>query len=313
MHKKAISLDIGNELTNFVLGRFRKDNTVYIDKAFSVETPKDSYNDGIILDFEVMETFLKNILIKNDIKEKRIIFTIKSSSIITKEIELPKVHDKYLKDAVEFEFQRIFPINLDKYVLQFRKIEDIFSRNKNRIKIYVAALSKDIIDQYLSISKALNLIPISLDITLNSSRKIFEHLFNINDKNIGTNCTFLTLELGYNITNISIISKGLCSISRGIPIGFRDIDDKLDINKAIFIETWLNKINSVISFYNKNTNEFIDKLYVYGKYSNEIRILNYLRRNFHFEIESIESIGNVIYENLDLNNYINAIGAFIRR
>ena len=94
--RKVLSMDIGSFETKIVEGRYTKRGIVVYD-YFTVPTPENSYMDGEILDRELIYYTLRQELKNRNIKTKNVYFTINSSSIITREIIIPKVDRKEIE------------------------------------------------------------------------------------------------------------------------------------------------------------------------------------------------------------------------
>ena len=90
MAKKVISIEAGVWLTKVGLVDYKK-TSPKIYKAFTFRTPEHAVEDGYIRDKESFANTLINELEKHQIKERTAVFTLVSSKIVTREIEIPPV------------------------------------------------------------------------------------------------------------------------------------------------------------------------------------------------------------------------------
>jgi type IV pilus assembly protein PilM len=101
--KNMISIDIGTFNTKVAVGRYHK-GCIYIEKALMLETPQGSLVDGnLVLNEATAEVFRQSLvqaLSKNKIKYKDAIFTIQSTSIIRRELDVPNVKPSEMKSMI---------------------------------------------------------------------------------------------------------------------------------------------------------------------------------------------------------------------
>ena len=80
---KFISIDIGSKNIKLIEGSSDKKN-INIIKAVSVDTPTSSMSEGNIIDYENIRNIIKQTIAKNGIKTKNVVFSINTTSLITR-------------------------------------------------------------------------------------------------------------------------------------------------------------------------------------------------------------------------------------
>ncbi|MBS4536187.1 type IV pilus assembly protein PilM [Clostridium sp. D2Q-14] len=347
VNKKIISLDIGNEKIKIVKGRNCKNN-IFIENAISIDTPKNSIIDGNIINIDLLSSYMKENLYKNDLKGNRGIITLDYSSIITREINLPYVKEEELKRMIKYEIEQLIPINIDDYVIDYKKREEFIENNIKKLRLLVIVMSKKAIKDYIKLLKNIKLKSYSLDLNSNAISKLISRNLRINGKEVKSNETIVFLDIGYRNININIISNYISDFNRIIECGSRDIDTKIanyfniklseaklikeefDFEKnntnsfngvsniiIDILDDWISQIDRIFSYYKKlSITNRIDEIYVYGGGSKLKDLDKYFKNEFNIKTYILKDISPLKkgkkVKNIDLTKYLNNIGAMIR-
>jgi type IV pilus assembly protein PilM len=349
--KDIISIDVGTSRIKIVAGRC-SNNHVNIKKAIAIDTPQGCVEDGKLMfndgKADILKQSIVQALSENRIRYKNVIFTIQSTSIIRREVNVPKVKPNEMESMIRYEIEQYLPIDLDEYIIEYKTIEE---NGEDKSRILIAALPKAIAEDYMSIVKLLQLEPNSLDINSNAISKLFSMKQQINDAAYNLDNTVACVDLGCSHINICIISKGLYQFSRIIQAGGRDLtasiaetfkislqdaenmklaeanlskfdsgEDSDMLNETIsnIVFRWADEIQKVFQFYKtRNANNHIDEIYLYGGTSNLRGITDYLSRAVNMPVKQIKTLSSLKLSNhtgaVDLENYLNSIGAINRK
>lgn len=205
--KKFISLDIGSQSIKIIVGKYQK-NKVYIDRAIMVDTPLHTVEDGNIVDKLRLSSELKNTLGINSIKTKEVNCTTNSTSIINREIIIPKAEDSELETMVKFEIQQYLPIIMEDYIIQYKVLETIKDENSEnlieKLRVLVVVYPKHMAEGYLDMLKDADLKPNVLDVNFNAINKLFTNCVEINEEKYTANETTASIQIsGHNITPVN--------------------------------------------------------------------------------------------------------------
>lgn len=349
LRKSIIAIDIGTYSIKIIEGD-RNINMVQINKAVTIPTPSDTFYNGEIMDNIKIERAISEILKEENIKTKNVAFTLESTDAINREIVLPRVKPQDLVQMVGFEVEQYLPVELDKYILQYKIINEFEEGNMKKVTVLVVALPKSISEGYLNLSKNMGLTPCYLDTHFNALHKLLTPKILVNDSYSLEDQTIAAIDLGHQFINITIINRGQLEFSRLLNNGGKDIDtniaDMLNLSleeaeirkreiKNINNDTendlivligiaeevimgWLEEIQKIFMYYtSRKANNVIDSIYIYGGGSNIGGISTYIREFFDIPVLKINSLNNVKsnsnLEGSSVLNYINAAGAIIRK
>lgn len=326
-NSKVLSLDIGSKNTKIVLGIQHRRN-VTIEKAITMITPVGCYNDGNILDITIFKNEILDVLQSENIKCKNFIITTKSTTVITRDIEIPIAKKEDMDAIIKFQMERYLPIKFDDYVMQYKILEEFEDENIKQAKITVVVYPKSMVEEYYNLVKQLKGNAVALDISSNSINKLFIEDIKVNDENYSLEDTVAVIDLGYNFTNVNIISDGNVQFTRIINYGGSHID--IDISKQLSIseeeaeeqkikvcdlereslsdmrasmvndiakvqvKNWIHEIEKLLNYYkNKEQGNKIDKIYIYGGSSSLKGIETFIKDEMNLPVTKIQNLSNV--------------------
>ncbi len=348
---KVLSIDIGSKNIKIVVGKQTKNN-VLVEKAMIIETPPNSYKDGSIWSIEDLKSVITKYVQSENIKTKKTICTVQSTSIINREITVPVAKkEEEMNTMVRFEIEQYLPIMFDDYVIEYKILETFMEENIKKGRIIVAALPKTIVEDYLKLIKELNLIPVALDMNSNAVSKLCESKVTINDENSSLDKTVAVIDIGHNHMNLNMISNGVLEFSRVIPVGSNEIDtnianmlnlsleeaekrkienSNLNNNNSLIslemlndvvkdsVNNWIQEIRRLFRYYeNIKRENRIEEIYLYGGGSEIKGLEDHFKKELNIEVVKIEKMSNIKLgkeaQDIKLNQYLNCIGSIIRK
>jgi len=346
-NRDGISLDIGSQSINIVVGK-RKKSDYIISDAFSLDTPKHAYEDGKLTDVETLAENIKGYLHEKKIRCKDLVFTLNSSAIITREIILPVKKSTQLESMINFEISQFLPVDLSQYIIEYKFMEEFMEDGIKKSKVLVVAVPKSIVDGYYDLANIMKLNPSAMDINSNAISKLLLNPTVVNETPFNSLETIATIDVGHNSLNVSVISEGRIGISRMITFGGSEIDrcvaetmqvdieeaEKIkktnldispegDVSTAIetaknsvgfIIDNWVRDVERIVKFYeSRNAGKKVAHVYLYGGGADLKGITDHLYKLINIPTSTIEMINNIKLsekiKDINIKNYLNAIGA----
>lgn len=235
MSNKVLSVEIGQNMTRVVEVDYKtKKPKIY--SAFSFETPVMLVEDGVIGDNPVFVEEFKNQLAGQMINTNKVIYTISSSRIATREVTLPLVKEKQIASMIEANASEYFPVDLSEYKLVHNIVEKIDTPEQKEYKLAVMAIPVDMIRSYMALASACGLTVEGFDYIGNSVLQVMKRHFAE-----GVNA-FLKIES--NNTLITLIKDGKIELQRSVPYGIAEAVEALTSSKAYgTIETYMDAVD----------------------------------------------------------------------
>ncbi len=344
---RLVSLDIGSSDIKIVEGQV-KGGKLKIYNMRKIKSPEDIIQDGELFNEESILLKLKEEMKTSRVRTKNIALVSSSSTIISREIIVPYVeNNEELKTLVNYEIEQFLAINLNNYVIQFMRLEEVIVDEVRKEKIFTIIYPKNLIESYRNLAEKLLLNPYALDISNNSIRKLSSIADIYNVDLINKEESILYLDLGYKSVDLSIVNNNNLEFIRVMPIGGIEIDrfiadlngismeEAEEIKKAQVevgkhrkenqlndgvvevIEGWLEDLNRIIQFYtNKSNGKKINHIYLYGGTSKLRGIDEYIALKTGIETTKIITANNIEFsKNVNtttIEEYVNALGALVR-
>ena len=344
--KEVIVFDIGTSSIKVLIGKFYR-NKVVVRDCIIEKTPEGSVIDGAIINILALESVVKRIIEENDINIKDAICTTNSSSIINREIYIPKVDKSEMDTVIKFEIQEYLPINLNNYIVQYIELGEEEVDGKEKIKVNVIAYPEKVARTYHEFIKNLGFKPYALYTTFNSLNKIVKVSKEINEYEYNDGDTLAFIDMGAASVNVNIYKDEKLDFTRILKFGSNEIDEalknKCNISQNAFervkfqevnlidleeegpsavvrdiIEKWTSEIDRIFKFYkSRDIGNKIDRIFIYGGISKTKGIESYLSGRFATKVRRIKELSNVYFEDnrdgeASIEKYVNAIGALIR-
>lgn len=309
-NKEILVLDLGNSSVKVLIGKY-DNNKIIIYDCFHIAIPPGIYENGKIMNMYKLKDQLEIAFREKNIDVKPTICTIESSFIITREMELPLVEKKYLREMLGYELEQYFPIELDKYVLQYKVVDEFFDKGIKKFRILAALIPFEIVSSCYDLIKNLNLSPLALDIHSNAICKLFNSEFEVNELKSLSEETIAVIDFGYSSTNIIIIENGIYKFNKIIDFGSRNIYEIIKEQLNISYED-MNKYDNLI----RNVFCLDTKIIGPANYDhiggteskpiNPQRNCELIRSNLEILLEKINHVFNY-YRSRHPNNIINII------
>ena len=295
--RNVLSIDLGTNIIKIAEGKYQKDKLT-VNKLLQIITPEGAIADGKITNEQSIINTLEFLIKENNIKAKDIIFTTNSSSIINRDILVPKVQEEEMETVIRYEIQQYLPINLDDYIIQYIVLDEIVDDSGAKLKINVTSFPERMATSYYNVVEALELNPYALDVTYNSINKLanYSHYTTNNGKVMGGTVAFV--DMGATSINMAIFKNGKLDFTRMIKSGGDNIDyalsqslnmsiksteslkkkdadllnydeqDTLNVTIRSSVDEILEELERIIKFYGNKSNSTIEKIYIYGGLSN---------------------------------------------
>ena len=136
------------------------------------QTPPDAVTDGEINDLEAVAETIRENLRKAGLKNKKVIFTITSSRVATREVILPPVRDNKIKALVEANASDYFPVDMTNYQIAYTLLDRKMAGQDAGCKVLVMAAPITILEEYFSLATILGYQVQAIDYAGNSQYRL---------------------------------------------------------------------------------------------------------------------------------------------
>lgn len=210
MSKKVISIEAGVQWTKVALVDYRKKNPpVY--EAFAFRTPEHAVEDGYIRDKDSLARALKEELVRRQILEKDVVFTLSSSKVVTREVVIPYVKDNKIKGIIDAQSRDYFPMDISGYTISYSKMDVVEDDGKKQLKLLLVAIPDNLLGNYVSFAQLAGLKVETFDYIGNGCIQLMCDSFVDNA---------MVIQLEEQATVISILENKKLAFQRVTPYGY---------------------------------------------------------------------------------------------
>ena len=212
MANKVLGIEIGQNFTRVVEIDYKTKKNPKIYNIFDFATPQDMMADGVIQDVSMFRSLLATKLKENKVSTKKVLFVLNSARIATREVEIPAVKDKQIKEMITMNASDYFPVDLEQYQIVHEVLDRIEVDGDKKIKVSVIAVPKDLIRSYELLANACKLQLVGLDYTGNAIKQLMIQEIPGEIKatvKVDENMTLLTIMDGNEVKLQRIINYGI--------------------------------------------------------------------------------------------------------
>ncbi len=203
-------MEIGQGMTRVVEVDYQsKSPKIY--NAFSLETPKDMVQDGVITRNEDFIINLKAEIRKRNIRTESIVFTVASSRIANREARIPLCKPKQILPLITANAADYFPVDMNQYHLVYNILGKTEEEGVKQYRLSLLAVPNDVTTSYIDLARTLGMHIRAMDYVGNSIFQVVRH-----EMTSGVNAV---IKIDEHSSLITIIKNGEIVLQRSVPHG----------------------------------------------------------------------------------------------
>ena len=229
-----ISIDIGFRNIKIVEVEVGKNNEIFIKNFGIASTPKGSIKNGAIKDVKSVTNEIKKVMNEINVKAKNAKIVMSGTKIISRIFLIDHIPGQDLSVAVRNTISQNMPIDMDAHQIDYKVLQELKENGSSKLKVFVTAVLKSIIQSYIDILIELGLKPISVDIPANSTAKFFNRDIMVNESETWfkkkkysklSQNTFAVIDFGSETTIVNILRDRVLEFNKVILRGSSNIDE----------------------------------------------------------------------------------------
>lgn len=165
---RVLSFEVGQGTTKCVEMDYKTKNPK-IYNMFTIETPEDVVQDGVVARNEEFIVAVKSELRRRQIKTKAAVFTVASGRIANREARIPYCKPNKIMQLVTANASDYFPVDMNQYHLVYNILGEAVDENGTKqYRLSLLAVPNDVTTSYLDFAKSLELEIKAIDYVGNS-------------------------------------------------------------------------------------------------------------------------------------------------
>lgn len=307
--RKILSIEIG--YSTIRICEMERGDRLKVYRCIEVPTPEHAISDGFLHvgRREVVRDVIMNALKEHKIRTRRVVFSIFSSKIITREIALPPMKVSQINTVIETNVEEYFLIDLEDYLITHAVMNATTAEEKNgRRKVLAIAAEKRLVEQYVKLAQECRLHLVDIDFTGNS-------VFQVVRKIAGNKNGRMYVKIEPENTLISIMNGDTLVLQRSINYGL-GMEHTQDWEIKDAVVPIMNTMLRLVDFYTgqaqTNTVECVVFLGTGAEY---IEYFRQYEEEIGLSFRTLEKLPTVRVQNTietnNLHNFVACIGAAV--
>lgn len=211
MNNRVLSIEISNSFTKICEIDYKvKKPKVY--KVLTVETPEGVVVDGMLQPTQEYADHLVNALGTNGIHTKRVIFTISSTRVASREVQIPNVKANKIEALVKTNANDYFPVDLTQYEIGHYLAGGLTEEGK--LRVMALAVPKALLDSYYQLAQMCGWEVEGFDYSSNSLYQIL--------RDEKSEKVTMMIKIDENNTIVTVLSAGKVLLQRTVAYGVQD-------------------------------------------------------------------------------------------
>src|SRR6185295_11505507 len=217
--RTRIGVDVGS--TAVRVAEVAAGDIPVVVRAAQVSLPPGVVEAGEVRQPEAVAEALRELWSKSGVKSKQVHLGVGNQRVVVREVALPWLPEKELRETLGFQVQEFIPMASDEAVLDFDPLGEMDQGGRRMVRILLVAAHRPMVNALVEAALAAKLDPQGIDLTPFAVIRA-----------VGTGDEGLDLDssgdeaivdIGAQVTSICVHDRGVTRFVRMLPSGGRDI------------------------------------------------------------------------------------------
>ncbi|MDQ4108409.1 MAG: type IV pilus assembly protein PilM [Actinomycetota bacterium] len=219
MPKARIGLDVGS--TAVRAAELTEGSPPTVVRAAQVPLPAGAVENGEVREVPAVSEALRELWTRGGFKSRKVWMGVGNQRVVVREIALPAMPEKELRQSLGFQVQEFIPMPVDEAVLDYHLIEEREIDGRQMIRLLLVAAQKAMVDTLVAAATGAKLEPMGLDLVpFALVRAVGASGAGMELESTGGEAV---VDIGAHVTNIVVHATGATRFVRILPSGGRDI------------------------------------------------------------------------------------------
>lgn len=237
MAKKVISIRVEDKSTMIVFMEYGSTNPL-VEGCVRVTTPPGTVEDGMIVDVFAIGRRISKAIYEMGFRTKDVVFTIASSKIANREIQIPVVPKNKIQQVVDAKITDYFPVDTSKYTFAYSNHGTEKTTEEGKMMdLLVFAAPNELIESYYALADSMNMNIAAIDCDGNS-------VFQIMKRQIKSGVA-MAVQINRLNTMVNIMAGDKLLLQRIIPYGIAAVTEHMLADSSFNVSTYEDAYNLI--------------------------------------------------------------------
>jgi type IV pilus assembly protein PilM len=191
-------------------------------RAAQVPLPPGAVQNGEIRDSAQVAQAIRELWERGGFKERQVIMGVGNQQVVVREITVPSLPPKELRQSLPFQVQNLIPIPVEDAVLDFDVVEELEQEGNKMVRLMVVAAQKGMINDLMNAANGGKVEPVGIDLVPFALIRAVgqDDGLGLEEADFGAEAL---VDVGADISNICVHDRGVARFVRILPSGGRDV------------------------------------------------------------------------------------------
>lgn len=223
--KATVGLDIGSGFVKVVEVDHSGDQPEVRRVAMRPLLP-DTIVEGEIMDYAMVSDTVNGLFQDLNVKGRTLVTGVGGHDVIIKPIEMDRMSESDARDVIRWEAEQHVPFDINSVELDFQILNP--DREGVRMDVLLVAAKRDVVDDKVGILADAGLAPSIIDVDAFALHNALEYNYPQSREGIVS-----LVNMGHDVTNVSILEDGVPILTRDIPLGSRRVREDLQRERGL--------------------------------------------------------------------------------
>jgi type IV pilus assembly protein PilM len=217
--RTRIGVDVGS--TAVRVAEVAPGEAPVVIRAAQVPLPPGAVEAGEVRQPDLVADALRNLWSQAGVKSKQVFLGVGNQRVVVREVSLPWLPEKELRDSLAFQVQEFIPMAAEDAVLDFDALGEMDQGGRRMERILLVAANKSMVNALVEATLAAKLEPQGIDLTpFAAVRAIGAGDEGLDLESQGDEAV---IDVGAHVTSICVHDRGITRFVRILPSGGRDV------------------------------------------------------------------------------------------
>jgi type IV pilus assembly protein PilM len=219
MAKTRIGVDVGS--TAVRVAEVAAGDVPVVVRAAQVPLAPGVVEAGEVREPEAAAEALREAWSKSGVEAKQVYLGVGNQRVIVREVALPWLPEKELRETLAFQVQEFIPMATDEAVLDFNPLGELDQGGRRMQRILLVAAHKGMINALVDAAVVAKLDPVGIDLTPFAVIRAV----GTGDEGLDLDSSGdeAVIDIGAQVTSICVHDRGITRFVRVLPSGGRDV------------------------------------------------------------------------------------------
>ncbi|MGC9319879.1 MAG: type IV pilus assembly protein PilM [Armatimonadota bacterium] len=227
----VLGLDIGTAFIKAAEIQLRGDEYHVVGRPAVIPTPENAVRGGVVVDAPAVAEALEEVRVRYGARVKKAVASVGGdSSVVVRITEVPKMSDRELDEAIQWELDEQTPFPVDEVIYDYAPIErPDADPEATEMEVLMAVAQEDLVDAHVDAMQGAGMVPVAIDVEpLAIGRALVEA-----PGEEFADQTVVNVHIGATTTLILVFRQKLLSFVRVIPSAGENLTQALAQNLMV--------------------------------------------------------------------------------